>query len=355
MENAKVELIVNRQDDDGNRLSYSEKDGAIHMSQSNEPDRWRPIGRIIEDDSLMIYSKYEKEKDKYRKFKAWSVYYILFDIFDAVRYETESFVYYITKEDLLKFGKHVRDKGHGMGRKIVCPIRYWTVFPKDKSYKSLLKQLGYEWFDELHTLFREPSMVATGKFIRDERKAGPVYPSSDLIFRPFRETPYVDTKVVLLDIAPLPCFDGLAFSQSDSNLGVDKTTESLLDQVEDEVYDGFNLNRTPDLSFWAHQGVLLLNSAYTANMYGRESHKHKGWEDFNRKVFTKLMTDQYHSPVVFILLGDNIGEYYDHILKNAGKKHLVLTGQYPGGKVTNKVFLKCNDFLTANGIDPINW
>jgi len=362
MEKAKIEVIVNRKDDYGNRLTYDESTGKLQLSQSNEPNRWRPIGTLISKDDLMIYSKHEKESDKYRKYKAWSVYYIILEICDAIRYETEEFVYYITKEDLFTYGQSVMDKGHGNGRKVVCPIRFWTVFPKNKGYSKLLASLGYEWFDELKEVFKSDKMKSVGKFVREQRKLNVVYPTPDKVFRPFRETPYTETKVILFDVGPFSKdADGLAFSTEETSHEMNPITSHLLDFIEETVYDGFTLNKEHSLIRWAEQGVLLLNSRYTANQYGPASHANKGWEDFNKEIITKLCSDRLHKPIVFILLGDdNIKMYKNHIESIQGSIHLALNGEYPNTddklvKQNNKIFNQCNDFLIHNHLTPIQW
>lgn len=361
MNTEKIKLIVNRKDADGNRLAYDESTGALQMSQSNEPNRWRPIGKLIHEDDLVIYSKYEKEKDKYRKYKAWSVYYVILEICDAVRYETESFVYFINKADLFKYGAMVKDKGHGNGSKIVCPIRHWTVFPKNKRFKSLLNQLGYEWFDELYSEFSSENMKRTSRFVKKDRSTNIVYPKSEDIFKPFKLCPYTQTKVVLLDFAPLNdgSANGLAFSQ-DEVLNPHESTKALLDWIEEDVYDGFNLNRNSDLTTLAQSGTLLLNSCFTCNNWGRTVHKDAGWEEFNKVVMKRLITDKLHTPVCFILLGSKIIDTYKDFLEPLVKnsKHLLLTGNYPGIREESieddpKIFSKCLEFLKSNGLDPV--
>lgn len=353
MNQEKIKLIVNRKDVDGNRLVYDESSGNLKMSQSNEPNRWRPIGKLLFEEDVVIYSKYEKEKDKYRKYKAWSVYYVILEICDAVRYETESFVYFINKKDLFKYGAMVKDKGHGNGSKIICPIRHWTVYPKNKRFKGLLNQLGYEWFDELKNVFSENLMKNTARFLKKEREASIVYPKSEDTFKPFRLCPYTETKVVLLDFAPEnnKRANGLAYS-CENPLNVNDSTKALLDWIEEDVYDGFNLNRNSDFTDMARSGVLLLNSTYTSSSYGRTAHQDIGWEDFNKQVFEKLMTDKLHAPVCFILLGSKIIDTYKDFLDelNKNEKHLILSSNYPGIKEPEieddpKVFSKCLYFL----------
>lgn len=357
MNQEKIKLIVNRKDPDGNRLAYEESTGKLQLSQANEPDRWRPIGRIVEDNDIMVYHKYEKEKDKYLKFKAWSVYYIVLDIVDAVRYETETFVYYINKGDLFKFGHVTKDKGHGYGSKVVCPIRYWTAFPKNKASKKLLENLGYEWFDELETIFKDGTMKPVSKFVAQERKTSIVYPKSELVFRPFRETPYTNVKVMLIGDSPFPEGDGLAFSLDKQRTKMPPENKALLDWIEEDVYDGFNLNRSEDLTYLAQNGVLLLNNVLTCNHYSRDAHFDKGWEALTKAVISKLINDSLHAPVVFILLGHRVNTLYFPFIEKLNKgKHLLLSGPYPGEETNNpNLFSTCNKYLTDNHLRPIPW
>lgn len=360
MELDKVKLISQRLDLEGAEFVYDKPTGKLYFRQSNE-ERVRPIGSILKEDGMVAYYKMEKEKDKYIKYMAWSIYVPLVEAVDFIVYETETFLYRITSEKVRKLGFITSDKGHGNSKKYIVPIKYWDVKSKEKKYQSMLSRLGYEWFNVLKQDLVSPEVRELMKFLKKQRDTGSIFPASEKLFKPFQLTGYVDTKVVLFHDYPfeLGRANGLAWSVEDNVVGEHPKAINLFDIVEEEMYDGFNLNRSKDLRYLARQGVLLLNSVYTANIYSTKAHEGKGWEDWNRKVISSIITNKLHAPVVFILLGDKVQGDYGELLENPGN-HLVLKAPMPEGEGINelikaKIFTKCNNYLKKAKRRPINW
>ena len=111
-----------------------------------------------------------------------------------------------------------------------------------------------------------------------------------------------------------------------------------------------------ELTKWAEQGVLLLNTSLTVRRSQANSHRGKGWEIFTDRVIELL--NQRETPVVFMLWGNNAKAKAPLI---TNPRHLILTAPHPSplsafsGFFGCKHFSKCNEFLEKNGIEPIDW
>ena len=124
-----------------------------------------------------------------------------------------------------------------------------------------------------------------------------------------------------------------------------------------ELKNDIGVDRTQtDLTDWAKQGVLLLNSIMTVVKDTPLSHKDKGWEIFTDNVIKKL--GEREKPIVFILWG-NYARSKKLLIKN--KNHLIIENVHPSplsasrGFFGSKPFSKTNAFLEKNGIKKINW
>ena len=113
---------------------------------------------------------------------------------------------------------------------------------------------------------------------------------------------------------------------------------------------------TGDLTCWAKQGILLLNSVLTVEKDKPASHKNVGWEDFTDKIISKV--NEKETPVVFILWG-NFAKSKKRLITNS--KHLVLESSHPSpfscnyGFFGSKPFSKTNEFLNNNNIKEIDF
>ena len=212
-------------------------------------------------------------------------------------------------------------------------------------------------FEELYRIeSRKPYFVSLKTFITNQRKTVVVYPDKKHLFRAFELTPFDDIKVVILGQDPYHNpnqANGLAFS-------VQKGTSlppSLIN-IYKEIEGSLQLKMAShgDLSAWATQGVLLLNTILTVEKNKPLSHQNKGWEIFTLEVIKYINTlDQ---PICFMLFG-NHAKKYKHYLNNPG--HLVLETVHPSplsayrGFIGSNVFLEANDFLVESLKTPIDW
>lgn len=183
-----------------------------------------------------------------------------------------------------------------------------------------------------------------------------IFPPKPLILNAFSLCEFKDLKVVLIGQDPyhnLGQACGLSFSVNDG-IKIPPSLKNIFKELSTDIKD-FDLPPSGNLTIWAQQGVLLLNSVLTvqANLPG--SHKSFGWQQFTDSVI-KLVSDQKEN-VVFLLWGNYAISKADLIDKN---KHLILTAAHPsplarGAFFGSKHFSKTNAYLAENNIQPIDW
>lgn len=197
-------------------------------------------------------------------------------------------------------------------------------------------------------------------FLREEYSKYTCYPNKDNIFKAFYSMPSPeDVKVVILGQDPYHepgQANGLAFS-----VQRDCVNPPSLVNIIDEVYHEFNVKGVynlshGDLTCWANQGVLLLNTTLTVRRGQANSHSNCGWNIFTDHIIQYL--NDLNKPMVFMLWG----KYAQRKRYLVNNNHiLVLTTSHPSPFSANKGFLgcnhfiKCNEYLKANGIQPIDW
>lgn len=217
-------------------------------------------------------------------------------------------------------------------------------------------KLGNEWDELLKGEFEKPYYLQLRKFLKSEYSTYTIYPDMYDIFNALKLTPYNDVKAVILGQDPYHepnQAHGLAFSVKD---GV-KLPPSLINIYKELNTDlGLPIPENGDLTKWAKEGVLLLNTALTVRRGYANSHRGKGWEIFTDSII-KAMNER-EKPVVFILWGAN-ARAKTALITNPN--HKILTCAHPSplsaynGFFGCKHFSKCNDFLKEKGITPIDW
>lgn len=183
-----------------------------------------------------------------------------------------------------------------------------------------------------------------------------VYPPGSQIFAAFDASPFEDTKVVIIGQDPYHGpgqANGLCFSVAP---GVDMPPSlvNIFKEVHDDT--GAPIPENGDLSRWARQGVLLLNSSLTVREHQPKSHSLIGWQTFTDAAVEALATQREN--LVFLLWGSDAIRKGANIDRN---RHLVLTSPHPSplsayrGFFGNHHFSKANEYLVAHGKTPINW
>lgn len=212
------------------------------------------------------------------------------------------------------------------------------------------------WKQALAAEFVKPYFEQLTQFVRLEYHRTTVFPPGKEIFAAFDATPFDQVKVVIIGQDPyhgVGQANGLCFSVRD---GVE-LPPSLLN-IYKELHDdlGVPIPASGDLSRWARQGVLLLNSTLTVRAHEAASHQGRGWEQFTDEVIMRLACDREH--LVFILWGAYAIKKGAFIDRN---RHLVITSPHPSplsayrGFFGSRPFSQTNNYLMQHGIEPINW
>lgn len=227
------------------------------------------------------------------------------------------------------------------------------------------KQLSPEWKQFIDTELTKPYMVELRAKVKERRLQTNVYPPSHLTFNAFIQCPYDQVKVVILGQDPYHTpgmAHGLAFSALQGN--TPPSLKNIFSEIYTDIFNGntggVNVSQHNDLSQWAHQGVLLLNTVLTVEEGKAKSHAGMGWETFTKTAVS--MVNNHNRKLVFMLWGKDAKEYRKFI---DDKKHLVLEADHPASAVYsegkwfgNKHFSKANAFILKhyfNHIPQINW
>ena len=214
------------------------------------------------------------------------------------------------------------------------------------------------WKKELAEEFEKPYFNILTETVRREycNPSFAVYPPGRQIFAAFDACPFEDVKVVIIGQDPYHGpgqANGLCFSVA-PGVRMPPSLINIFKEVSDDTGAPFPQNG--DLSRWANQGVLLLNSSLTVRDGQPGSHSGLGWEQFTDAVVERLNQDR--DNLVFILWGSHAIRKGASIDRN---RHLVLTSPHPSplsahrGFFGNHHFSKANEYLTKNGKTPIKW
>ncbi len=191
--------------------------------------------------------------------------------------------------------------------------------------------------------------------VKEEYKTKTIYPSFNNVFKALELTPYKNVKAVIIGQDPYHGegeANGLCFS-----VNKDIKQPPSLRNIFKELKSDLNIEATSnDLSSWAKEGVLLLNSCLTVIKDKPNSHKDIGWQFFTDNIISKL--NERKEPIVFILWG-NYAKTKKKLITN--KNHLIIESSHPSplgaykSFFNSKPFSKTNNFLIKNNIEPINW
>lgn len=211
------------------------------------------------------------------------------------------------------------------------------------------------WKKALAPQFEQPYWEDLTSFVREEYKTKTVYPPGPNIFRAFDLCPFDKVKVVIVGQDPyhgMRQANGLSFSVNDG-VPLPPSLKNIYHEIEND------LSITPlmsgDLTRWAKQGVLMLNSVLTVLAANPASHAGHGWEQFTDAVIQSLNAKR--TNVVYMLWG-KYAQTKGMVIDN--EKNLVLTSAHPSPYSVTKFygnhhFSRCNAYLEKNGLTPIDW
>ena len=213
--------------------------------------------------------------------------------------------------------------------------------------------INKKWDIILQDEFKKEYFKELAKFVKNEYKNKICYPKYENIFNALRYTDYDEVKVVILGQDPYHG-EGEAMGLSFSVPNDIKRPPSLINILKELENDLGIVKKTNDLTSWANQGVLLLNSIMTVRKDTPLSHKEKGWEIFTDNIIKKL--DERKEPMIFVLWGN-----YARSKKMLIKNHMIIESSHPSplsanrGFIGSKPFSKINLFLIKNNYKMIDW
>lgn len=212
-----------------------------------------------------------------------------------------------------------------------------------------------DWANRLKDEFNKVYFKKLQVFLEEEFSRYDVYPKMENIFNALNYCPYDKVKVVIIGQDPYHephQAHGLSFSVEEG-VSYPPSLVNIFKEIEDDL--GKKVQNSGNLTRWAKQGVMLLNTTLTVRRGQANSHRGKGWEIFTNEVIRQLSARK--DPIVFLLWGSNAQSFAPII----EKQHLVLKAPHPSplsayrGFFGCKHFSKANDFLVKCGKEPIDW
>ena len=193
-------------------------------------------------------------------------------------------------------------------------------------------------------------------YVAQRRQITTVFPAPENVFNALRQTEFDDVKVVILGQDPyhgVGQAHGLSFSVQ-SGVSFPPSLQNIFQELVDDV--GCTWPTSGDLTKWAQQGVLLLNTVLTVEQGQANSHKGMGWEVFTNRIIQVL--NERSKPIVFILWG-RPAQMKQQLITNP--HHVVLTAPHPSplsayrGFFGSKPFSQVNAYLRQWGEQTIDW
>lgn len=216
--------------------------------------------------------------------------------------------------------------------------------------------ISNDWLAPLKPEFGKPYYAKLYKTVMQEYHTKTIYPPADDIFNAFAFTPLKDVKAVILGQDPYHGegqAHGLCFSVK-PDVEIPPSLVNIYQELHDDC--GCYIPDNGYLTKWAKQGVLMLNTVLTVRAHQANSHRGIGWEEFTDAAIRIL--DQEDRPMVFLLWG-RPAQMKKSMLHNP--KHLILEAPHPSPLSAYRGFFGCrhfsktNEFLKANGLEPIDW
>ncbi len=217
-------------------------------------------------------------------------------------------------------------------------------------------KLHPSWLAVLRQEFNEPYMADLRAFLVREKSNGPVFPPGPEIFNAFNLTPFDKVRVVILGQDPYirpGQAHGLCFSVRPP-VNPPPSLQNIYKELRDDL--GIPPARHGDLTAWASQGILLLNSVLTVREGQSASHAGHGWERFTDRAIETLATQR--EGLVFLLWGRPAQEKAARI---DPARHDVLSAAHPSPMSASRGFFGCrhfsrtNELLRARGGVEIDW
>lgn len=220
----------------------------------------------------------------------------------------------------------------------------------------LVELLPAGWRSALEAELTQPYFAELEAFLEAERREHTILPPEDKTFAALERTPLEKVKVVLIGQDPYPTVgnaNGLCFSV-ERGKAIPGSLRNMFKVLEVDV--GATRGSCGDLTPWADQGVLLLNTVLTVREGASNSHKGRGWERFTRAVLE--VVNARCEGVVFLLLGKHAQSFAELV---DSKRHVIVTAPHPSPASPGNPFGKTRPFSAVNraleelGRAPIDW
>lgn len=217
-------------------------------------------------------------------------------------------------------------------------------------------ELGNSWDRLLANEFKKDYYQKLREFLKEEYQNYRIFPSMYDIFNALKYTDYQNVKVVIIGQDPyheVGQAHGLCFSVQD-NVPFPPSLLNIFKELKNDL--GYDIPTSGNLTKWAKQGVLLLNTVLTVREHYANSHKNKGWENFTSEIIRLL--NLRNDPIIFVLWG-NDAKKKQQLITNPN--HVVLTAAHPSPLSAYNGFFGCHHFSKINqilksmGKEPIDW
>ena len=219
-----------------------------------------------------------------------------------------------------------------------------------------MAMINNDWLEVLQPEFKKEYYKNLFYFVKQEYDKNLIFPPAEDIFNAFHSTALKDVKVLLLGQDPyhnVGQAHGMSFSVLPGQ-DIPPSLQNIYKELEADC--NCYIPNNGYLKKWADQGVLLLNTVLTVRAHQANSHQGKGWEQFTDAVIREV--NKIDRPIVYFLWG-RPAQTKISMLNNP--KHLILKAPHPSPLSAYRGFFGCkhfsqaNEFLVANGMEPIDW
>lgn len=213
-----------------------------------------------------------------------------------------------------------------------------------------------DWAEKLKPEFSKPYYKDLYNRVKEEYSRYLIFPPADDIFNAFHFTPLSEVKVVILGQDPyhnVGQAHGLCFSVK-PDVEIPPSLVNIYKELNEDL--GCSIPNNGYLTKWAKQGVMMLNTVLTVRAHQANSHHDIGWEQFTDAAIRIL--NEEDRPIVYMLWGSP-AQRKASMLNNP--KHLILKAPHPSPLSAYRGFFGCrhfsqaNEFLVANGLEPVDW
>lgn len=220
----------------------------------------------------------------------------------------------------------------------------------------MIRMTNNNWDNILQEEYNKEYFRNIVDFVNKAYREKEIFPPKNYILRALSLTDYDDVKVVILGQDPYHGVgeaNGLSFSVN-KGVKLPPSLRNIYKELNDDL--GIPIANHGDLTCWAKEGVLLLNSVLTVEKDKAASHKSIGWEEYTDAIIKKL--NDRKDPIVFILWGNFARSKKAYITSS---NHLVIESAHPSpfsanyGFFGSKPFSKANKFLRSNNKKEIDW